>query len=308
MSDQPKLDASSVTRLSAVCDRAALQSLFARLQPRVRDPRGPDFHGTLALNAVLSALQSEAVARIYTFWTICAAGGDDDVACLAASSCMQPDWLPIFCSHHSLFVDALTALRSAGALDGVRVLASVPTGLFHAELARFAGGADRLRLDVCLACALPASAGERLRELTDAALAAQLPAGAELGPLRASDAETVRENWSYGAEVSLAYVQAVIANCVTRCVRVDGVLASWLVRHETGDLGMATTLPAHRRKGLLSLCAKSLLAAVVPPTEDAARELPVVAYIAPDNAASLALFGGLGFEPVLELSWTMFTA
>lgn len=256
-------------------------------------------HGVIVLGALTSVLAKPELDSIYSFWTLCDEAGE--LAIIATRSAHRLYSLPIFARSSSLLHAALCGLAAAGMLAPVRTLACIPLA-FQPAVERLYG-AERVRADPFLVHVLPGAVA-RAHRVGDEELAALLPAGAELGPVRLSEAQTLLDLWPYGRGVPVSFAESIIQHSITRCVRVDGVIAAWLVRYLTGDIGMATTVPEHRRKGFAAVCLRSLLGAMVAAGEAADGKRPITCFIARSNAASLALFRAQGFEPVVDVTWT----
>lgn len=120
----------------------------------------------------------------------------------------------------------------------------------------------------------------------------RLPPGYKLDILDAQDAEFAASNWYLTSATAADYFrEAIVAGLPSTCIRTgkgDIVAHCMLADHHVGNVWVD---PAHRRKGFAQLI-----------VAEQAKKMQllldkVVAYIEPDNEASLNLFGN-------KLGWT----
>lgn len=74
--------------------------------------------------------------------------------------------------------------------------------------------------------------------------------------------------------------------------------AAWIVQYADGSIGMAHTLAAHRRKGLMRVCIAELVRSI---QADCGRHQEIFGFVVQNNEASQQLFEGMGFarDPML---------
>lgn len=115
--------------------------------------------------------------------------------------------------------------------------------------------------------------------------------------LREEEAPLVAEAWEYGDDV--AYCRQRIAVAPSAGVEVGGRLASFIITHADGSMGILHTSPALRRQGLGRSVASAL-----------SRELVLLGrsaycFIVDGNAPSVRLFEGLGFRRQTGCFWLL---
>ena len=123
-------------------------------------------------------------------------------------------------------------------------------------------------------------------------MCSHVPPGYQLRDLNLDDTDQINKHLSWGGN-DRAMVR--IKNCIKYSITVGvyhvetNTLASWSMLNRCGAIGMVTTHPDHRRKGLAkavvtSLCLKLLDNNIIP-----------YCYIYKTNVASCNLFQSLGF-------------
>lgn len=130
-----------------------------------------------------------------------------------------------------------------------------------------------------------------------------LPAGFRLGTLQPEHAELINNIWTYGGTAqTLAYIQRLIAARRTACVvdEATGRPVAWVLQQMYDALGMLFCMDTHRRCGLGRAVLVHLANQVL------ADGQPAFAYIVEDNAPSLSLFQGLGFQAAGHADWFRF--
>ena len=81
--------------------------------------------------------------------------------------------------------------------------------------------------------------------------------------------------------------------------RRTGDLVAWILTNGNGSIGMLHTVDSHRSRGL----AQALVRQLLPLWMHAGFGCPPFAYITPENQASMAVFGKLGFSKKLDAEW-----
>ena len=116
--------------------------------------------------------------------------------------------------------------------------------------------------------------------------------------LKTEDAKTLAENSPYdqGEEYALARIR----NAPTAAIRIEGELASYMVVHANGSIGMLHTMDQFRGQGL----ARVVVSALVEAQFDRGRE--AYCYIVEGNEASERVFEGVGFKRVMDVYWSAF--
>ena len=116
--------------------------------------------------------------------------------------------------------------------------------------------------------------------------------------LETEDAKTLAENSPYdqGEEYALARIQ----NAPTAAIRVGGELASYMVVHANGSLGMLRTMERFRGQGLARVVVSALVEAQF------ARGREAYCYIVEGNEASERVFESVGFRRVMDVYWSVF--
>ncbi len=116
--------------------------------------------------------------------------------------------------------------------------------------------------------------------------------------LEIEDAKTLAENSPYdqGEDYALARIQT----APTAAIRIGGELASYMVIHANGSIGMLHTMERFRGQGLARVVVSALVEAQF------ARGREVYCYIVEGNEASERVFEGVGFKRVLDVCWSAF--
>jgi len=116
--------------------------------------------------------------------------------------------------------------------------------------------------------------------------------------LKTGDAKTLAENSPYdqGEEYALARIK----NAPTAAIRVDGELASYMVVHANGSIGMLHTMDRFRGQGLARVVVSALVEAQF------ARGREAYCYIVEGNEASERVFESVGFRRVMDVYWSAF--
>jgi RimJ/RimL family protein N-acetyltransferase len=118
-----------------------------------------------------------------------------------------------------------------------------------------------------------------------------------LDSLTLEDAEYVNEHYEYNNDNSLDKIKEAIINRPTSCIRVDGVLVSFVLLHNDDSIGYMFTLPEHRGQGY----AYQLTKDIVNKTLDSGR-LPYI-QIVHGNHKSEQLALKAGFIKHGEVEW-----
>ena len=120
----------------------------------------------------------------------------------------------------------------------------------------------------------------------------------EIESLNTEDAKTLAENSPYdqGEEYALARIR----NAPTTAIRIGGELASYMVVHANGSIGMLHTMDRFRGQGL----ARVVVSALVEAQFDRARA--AYCYIVEGNEASERVFESVGFRRVMDVYWSAF--
>ena len=116
--------------------------------------------------------------------------------------------------------------------------------------------------------------------------------------LKSEDAKILAENSPY--EEGEAYSLSRIQNGSTAAIRVGGELASYIVAHANGSLGMLHTMERFRGKGLARVVVSALV------KERFARGRVAYCYIVAGNEASERVFESVGFRRVMDVYWSVF--
>ncbi len=116
--------------------------------------------------------------------------------------------------------------------------------------------------------------------------------------LTTEDAKTLAENSPYdqGEEYALARIR----NAPTAAIRVGGDLASYMVVHANGSIGMLHTTDRFRGQGLARVVVSALVEAQF------ARGREAYCYIVEGNEASERVFESVGFKRVMDVYWSAF--
>lgn len=116
-------------------------------------------------------------------------------------------------------------------------------------------------------------------------------------PIRYEDANIVNNNWTYGSDESLPYMQERIREDISGAVYVHDKLVSWCIVHADGSLGSLFTFPEHRRSNYAYDITSYLITKY--------REQKRVPYIfcVENNDKSIPLAKKMGFEEVCKVSW-----
>ncbi len=116
--------------------------------------------------------------------------------------------------------------------------------------------------------------------------------------LLTEDAKMLAENSPYdqGEEYALARIQ----NGSTAAIRIGGELASYMVVHANGSLGMLHTMGRFRGQGLARVVVSALV------EERFARGREAYCYIVGGNEASERVFESVGFKRVMDVYWSAF--
>ncbi len=116
--------------------------------------------------------------------------------------------------------------------------------------------------------------------------------------LQEAEAETLARNSPY--HEGTAYGLARIRSAPTAAIRVGGALASYVVVHANGSIGMLHTEERFRGRGLARAVVSSLV------EKQFARGRAAYCYIVEGNAASERVFESLGFKRVADVFWSVF--
>ena len=116
--------------------------------------------------------------------------------------------------------------------------------------------------------------------------------------LNIGDAKTLAENSPYdqGEEYALARIR----NSPTAAIRIGGELASYMVVHANGSIGMLHTMEHFRGQGLARVVVSALVEAQF------ARGREAYCYIVEGNEASERVFESVGFRRVMDVYWSAF--
>ena len=180
-------------------------------------------------------------------------------------------------------LDALSAQANRGSEDeGLLKLASITPDL------RDAVGASRpqVRQTPCGLYTLRPEDFRRHRE------------GPPVEPLREEDAAMLAALSEYGHETP--YCLDRIRSAPSAGIRIGGELASFMIVHASGDIGMLRTLDAYRNRRL----ARGVVTAMVERQWERGRE--VFCYIVDGNTASERVFLSLGFRRAADVVWAVF--
>ncbi|MEE9274361.1 MAG: GNAT family N-acetyltransferase [bacterium] len=122
--------------------------------------------------------------------------------------------------------------------------------------------------------------------------------GPEVDSLREEDAPALSSLSEYGA--TPAYCAERIRSAPSAAVRIGGELASSMLVHENGSIGMLHTREEFRNRRLGRLAASALA------ERQLARGKAVYCYIVDGNTPSQRVFQSLGFRRAAEVSWIVF--
>ncbi|MCY3823378.1 MAG: GNAT family N-acetyltransferase [Nitrospinae bacterium] len=116
--------------------------------------------------------------------------------------------------------------------------------------------------------------------------------------LVSEDAKMLAENSPYdqGEEYALARIR----NAPTAAIRIGGELASYMVVHANGSIGMLHTMDRFRGQGLARVIVSALVEAQF------ARGREAYCYIVEGNEASERVFEAVGFRRVMDVYWSAF--
>lgn len=180
-------------------------------------------------------------------------------------------------------LDALSAEVNRGSEDeGLLKLASIPPPLRDA----LAASRPLVRQSPCGLYTLRREDFRPFRE------------GPPVETLREEDAPLLVRLSEYGHDV--AYCLERIRGAPTAAVRIEGALASFMIVHASGDIGMLRTLDAYRNRRL----ARAVVTAMV--ERQWARGREVFCYIVDGNTASERVFLNLGFRRAADVAWAVF--
>ena len=120
----------------------------------------------------------------------------------------------------------------------------------------------------------------------------------EIESLNTEDAKTLAENSPYdqGEEYALARIR----NAPTTAIRIGGELASYMVVHANGSIGMLHTMDRFRGQGLARVVVSALVEAQFK------RGRQAYCYIVEGNEASERVFESVGFRRVMDVYWSAF--
>ncbi len=116
--------------------------------------------------------------------------------------------------------------------------------------------------------------------------------------LKSEDSKMLAQNSPY--EEGEAYSLSRIQNGSTAAIRVGGELASYMVVHANGSLGMLHTMGRFRGQGLARVVVSALVEAQF------ARGRAAYCYIVAGNEASERVFESVGFRRVMDVYWSVF--
>lgn len=122
--------------------------------------------------------------------------------------------------------------------------------------------------------------------------------GPPVESLREEDAPLLASLSEYGHEIP--YCLERIRKAPTAAVRVGGGLASFMLVHANGDIGMLRTLDAHRNRRL----ARAVVTALV--ERQLARWREIFCYVVDGNTPSERVFLSLGFRRAADVVWAAF--
>ena len=117
-------------------------------------------------------------------------------------------------------------------------------------------------------------------------------------PLREEDAATLAALSDYGHETP--YCLDRIRSAPSAGIRIGGELASFMIVHASGDIGMLRTLEKFRNRRL----ARGVVTAMA--EGQAARGREVFCYIVDGNTPSQRVFLSLGFRRAADVVWAAF--
>eukprot|EP01113_Clastostelium_recurvatum_P003597 TRINITY_DN11574_c0_g2_i1.p1 TRINITY_DN11574_c0_g2~~TRINITY_DN11574_c0_g2_i1.p1 ORF type:complete len:350 (+),score=60.25 TRINITY_DN11574_c0_g2_i1:97-1146(+) len=124
-----------------------------------------------------------------------------------------------------------------------------------------------------------------------------IPVKDDVSTLTVEDAPLVNDTWHYRSPFSLAYIQWLIENFPSACVRVDGQLVSWAIMHSDLSIGIMFTLESHRKRGYGSSVAAFLSVQLLE------RGLTPYCHVATGNKSSAKVFTQLGFTEGEQVVW-----
>ncbi len=118
-----------------------------------------------------------------------------------------------------------------------------------------------------------------------------------LESLKLEDAKYIDENYEYQNDDSLEKIKEAIKNRPTSCLRIDGIIVSFVLLHEDDSIGYMFTLPEYRGKGYAYELTKDIVNKVI----DSGR-LPYI-QIVKGNLKSIALAKKSGFIEHGDVHW-----
>lgn len=118
-----------------------------------------------------------------------------------------------------------------------------------------------------------------------------------LDSLTIEDAEYVDKHYEYNNDHSLEKIKDAILNRPSSCLRIDGVLVSFVLLHDDDSIGYMFTLPEHRGKGYAYMLTKDILNKTI-----ASGRLPYI-QIVKGNTKSEQLAEKAGFVKHGEVHW-----
>lgn len=122
--------------------------------------------------------------------------------------------------------------------------------------------------------------------------------GPPVESLHEEDAPVLAANSPY--EEGAAYASDCIRRAPNSAVRIEGELASYMLTHRNGSIGMLYTVEKFRDRGLGRLVVSSLV------EKQFERGRAVYCYIVEGNTPSEQIFTSLGFEKAADVYWIAF--
>ena len=109
--------------------------------------------------------------------------------------------------------------------------------------------------------------------------------------MKRTDAVIIASKWPYTDSCSERYIEFVIDNMTTVCVRDDSrALVGWMLQYTSGAMGMLHVLDGHRRLGLGKYMVQKLCRKLLDKGETAYSYIPL------GNTASEKLHESVGFR------------
>jgi len=126
-----------------------------------------------------------------------------------------------------------------------------------------------------------------------------LPSGYHESQLKMTDAAVVVSNWKYSDSGTQKYIEFMIDNLATICIRDDnGVPVGWMLQYPFLSIGMLHVLETHRGHGLGKYMIQNLSKQLVDK-----GETPYV-YIMPENKQSVKIHEQCGYKNTgIKIVW-----